>query len=351
MIILSIVFVITCNKEKESGTDDWYDLKSNAIVDLLTHSGWSSPVLLPSKINTSGWEDSANITPDGTRLYWAYFRGDIIHYFSNGGGLPENFWQYQSGPDYGNDPVYSIDAFYSTKTNSIWSSPASFQYNIPIFSEVGMQIVGDDVYYGSEDRNNPYTPNLFLNGTDMGSPISSSSYQEDDPNYNNNPVYGEEIFFWSENRPCYVRNPDSPDEPSSCTSWAKHNIWRAKKTGGVWGPPELLNSPINSDNADFQPFLFIAENGDQYLYFSTDRGDNDDFPEIYRSKRIDEDNWEEPIPIITIPKNHSNLLAVAEPTLTQDGKNLYFIIIYKNKADDSDPNVVYDSDIAYVKHE
>src|SRR4051812_8588940 len=42
------------------------------LVGLVLSGGWTNPRRLPAPVNTIGWEDSANISADGKRLYFSY---------------------------------------------------------------------------------------------------------------------------------------------------------------------------------------------------------------------------------------------------------------------------------------
>ena len=70
------------------------------------------------------------------------------------------------------------------------------------------------------------------------------------------------------------------------------------------------------------------------MYFSSSRAGRS---KIYASRRLGENRWAEPMKIIGVPPNQPQLWGVGEPTLTADGRWLYFVIVFnKNGGWDCD---------------
>ena len=75
------------------------------------------------------------------------------------------------------------------------------------------------------------------------------------------------------------------------------------------------------------------------MLFTSDR----DGPEsIYASKREGPDAWGKPERLVW-PKSGGGVMAVAEPTMTGDGKELFFCVLFRN------PDGQLDLDIAFSR--
>jgi len=76
------------------------------------------------------------------------------------------------------------------------------------------------------------------------------------------------------------------------------------------------------------------------MYLTTNRGD---IPSqgraIYRSQRINEDDWTEPEPVVW------SKIGAGEGTLTDDGQQLFFIQLFRT------PTGKYTSDMHYIKRQ
>ena len=94
------------------------------------------------------------------------------------------------------------------------------------------------------------------------------------------------------------------------------NIYISRPTAAGWSSPVLAPPPINSEGTDMQPFFH-----GNTLYFSSDRDTGR--MAIYASQR-NGDGWTRPAMVV------SSQYGVGEPTLTADGRSLYFAQIFKD---------------------
>ncbi|RJR26758.1 MAG: hypothetical protein C4574_06795 [Candidatus Latescibacterota bacterium] len=108
------------------------------------------------------------------------------------------------------------------------------------------------------------------------------------------------------------------------------DIWISTREGNVWSEPANLGSPVNSFANDYQP-AFTAD-GDT-MYFASGRNPLIGMA-IYRSVR-DGAGWGDPQLVIRG--------LVGEPSLTADGRLLYFVHVL------SDAEGNYDSDVWYCE--
>ena len=291
---------------------EFQDAKQQMFENSLELNGWKNPTLL-SEINSIGWEDGAYISPDGLSIYFAYFQGDLIGFVMNG---VKEFEKYKKGPQRGVNPAGTIDVFvsYKLKEKNFWSEPTKIKYSEDLWSEGGAMISEDKLYYMSNKKigDNPINDDIYVDGRHIEGALNTI-YDEEDPHAINNG-----LFFWSEQRPC---------------EFSGKNIWYSELINEEWSEPVCLPSPINNNTDNYQPFL----TADNTLYFTSARAEPQG---IYKSKRVN-GIWEEPIRIIT--PSSPNIAAVGEPTLTNDGRYLYFVVIFHKEWKE------FDADIAFVE--
>lgn len=283
---------------------DWASVRSGDIASV--SSGFNPPQWLD--VSASGWEDGAYISADGNTLYFTYINVDLL----NGNRV--------SGPD--RDPTGICgsmhcgqfprpDVFYLTGGPASWAAPVPHPLTIK-FPIGGFFLQSEGKAYFHMDEGGTSTNIFFAEKTEgsWGEPQKimeiSSDYSDDDPFVTSD---DNEMYFWSK-RPA---------------SLGGDNIYRSAKVGGKWQAPEILPEPINSNSNDMQPFLL----GDT-LYFSSDR---EGASKIYASKRQGE-GWGQPEVLV------SSKYGVGEPTLTSDGKYLYFIQIFKSGDGAFNPDIM-----------
>jgi hypothetical protein len=304
---------------------EWETIMSQDIAQ--TSDDWGTPKMLP--FSTRGWEEGNYISSDGNTFYFIYTTVDIFRFVLEGdktevGPLLDIKKQcsHRDWPDYQAHNCGSLlkdlgvpraDLFYVQKTTDGWSEPKPH----PLTLEApvgGVTMVDNKAYFMiaftgtvesigySEKINGKWNEPMKIESV-------SSDYSDSDPYVNNE---DNEMFFWS-------------DRPAK---FAGKNIYHSIKVGGEWQAPEILPKPINSDGDDMQTFLF----GDD-LYFASDQGDGGKI-KIWKSQRS-ENNWREPELVI------SSNFAVGEPSLTADGKYLYFEQIFTDGNNNFNPEMMY----------
>jgi len=315
VILISIVLLVAisgCDGKKDGNGDtipdaEWAAAKAEALKGIFLSDGWGNPQLLPAPVNSDGWEDGAYITSDGSKIYFAYFQGNLIGFILNG---VKDFEKYKRGPSRGVNPPGTIDVFVSEKNGSSWGEPKKFQYDEDVWSEGGVVISDGDIYYMSNNsqKGGFGDDDIYMNGTNVGDGVNSEK-RDNDPH-----VIGDEMLFW--------RNDGS---------FGGNDIFISKRADGKWQKAVILPSPINSGGNDMQPFL----TSDGTLYFTSDREGS---LIIYKSRRIGENEWGEPEKIAS---GSGLAMGVGEPTLTADGKNLYFVAIFRNDKGTMDVDIAF----------
>jgi hypothetical protein len=295
-----------------SAEQKWAPIKAEQDKKIQVSGGWQQPLNLGKPINTTGWEDSAYISPDGSKLYFAYSNINPWKLPTVAEIGPNRDQAEACSPPCGQYP--RVDTFYSEKASGNFSVPVPHPLTID-YPVLGLVFANDNKAYFHMEKEDGLKTELYFaekaNGA-WGAPQKivelSSAYYDDDPYVNP----GDSEMFFQSGRP-------GPFD------FKKENIFYSEKVGGIWQAPQLLPAPINSDASDMQPFLFGGE-----LYFMSDR---DGKATIYKSKRLGGNSWAEPEAVIVGP------YAVGEPTLTADGKQLYFLNLYY------DPELGYNPDI------
>ena len=276
----------------------------------LISKGWSAPVRI-KQINTSGWEDGAYISPDNRTLFFSYINIDLLKLPEQVIIGPSRDKQNICSPSCGDFP--RADVFYSTKDAlGNWQEPVPHPLTIK-YPVGGFVLADHNIAYFHQEKNNGKKTDLYFAENKNGTwqrpkrlKKLNSGYNEDDPHIL---PTNDEIFFCS-NRPGKLKG---------------NNIFYSKKKDGKWAKPVMLPEPINSNSNDMQPFVH-----GKYLYFSSDR---DGKLKIYQSA-FSGGMWSEPIIVV------ESSFAVGEPTLTADGKYLYFIQIFKSEDNVVNPEIM-----------
>ncbi len=303
---ISLIFVLAfllagCAQPPPDGNEleqKWAAIKAEQDSQVWVSSEFQQPQNLGAPINTIGWEDGAYITGDGSKLYISYFGGDLINYIAH--GLSH---EYLRGPNRGFRRA-QVDVLVAEKAGSIWGEPVLDAISEDIWSEGGVMLSNGNKYYMTNKEFQK--DQIYRNGIRFDFQDTSKDYG--DPHYC---AAKDELYFWMQDN---VSSTPVLSATSSIYVYKNNTVSK-------------LPAPINTGTKDYQPFL---TSDCQTLYFTSDRGGK---AEIYRSTRLGESTWAEPEKIV------SSLYGVGEPTLTNDGKQLYFVIIYH------DNNLGYDADI------
>ena len=301
VVVILLIIILSGDKKPTTTTTNinWETARAQDIPTI-RESGWSTPQLVA--VSSPDWEDSAYIYPDGQTISFDYYPGDLITSVANG----------QFTDD--------LDSYISVFPFTIKTKDTRFYLAEDIWSEAGVMMVGNDVYYSSNRNLNwandrKSDQNIYLNNQKLAfnDLIADSNW--------GNPHYcaaKDELWF------------DENDE----------DMWLLKdaKSNNFEGTPEPAPAPLQVDSyANFQPFLTQDCNT---MYFSTNRGDIPGIvgPAIYKSTRNPDNTWTTPILVI-----HSKI-GVGEPTLTADGSRLFFVQLFQDPDTDA-----YNSDIFYIE--
>ncbi len=283
-------------------------------------SGWSSPENIGSPVNTEGWEDSVSISPDGNALYFTYANYDYLTYLISGGTN-----RIHRGPDRGLNITDLGDIMVSYKSANGWSDPVlAYSINEAFALDDGVFTQDDVLFYssglksgniGGPSKSDIYTSQK-INGiwtvpVNLGATINTVD-TESNPWISS----GDDLLLFESDRP---------------GGYGGSDIWKAVKSGSIWQTPENFGSPINTVFDEGQPFLTRDGNT---LYFS--RTNDNNGIDIYISIKKGA-GWSEPELLI------SGL--VGEPTLTADGKELFFVQI------ESLQDGTYNCDIMVMRRE
>ncbi|MFH1010617.1 MAG: hypothetical protein V1784_05220 [bacterium] len=275
---------------------------------------WGQPVRLGEPINTPCPEDACEISRDGQYLYF-YFTTDLFENLA-----PEEVFSHWNGT-------------YVARRNG---GPADF--DAPVFYDLGKGASesldgelsftpdGSKAYFHSlRAANTGYQQNPptddFLDiyvadiadgqpgpGRNLGPPVNSI-YADGEHAIHPD---GMTLYFASE-RPGGIGNVDM---------WV--SIWE----DSVWSEPIVLPEPINSSAGDLQPAF--SSDGDT-MYFVSDRNPSVGAA-IYRSHRVG-NAWSEPELVLKG--------IVGEPSITADGKYLYFVHVLTDIAGTFDADIWY----------
>ena len=278
LVILIVIFIILSNLDSDNqGKDNLKTVRS----DSLTYSNNWGPSI-PLGLNSNLWEDGMYVSGDGLMLYYVVYPGeDLINDSIN------------------NDYKGDIDIYYSEYP---FSEGKKHRLSEKPWSEGGVMISGNDIYYMSNKPVNSqdviYDTNIYRNKELLS---FNSNESMDDPHYCDKK---NELYFWNSDEIYVFKN----------------------------NKVEKLPSPINDGEENIQPFL---TSDCQTIYFSS-RRDSDNVLKIYKSKRLNNNDWGEIMLVI------SGEHGVGEPTLTDDEKKLFFTQVFRSN------DGKYSTDLYYV---
>ncbi len=307
---------------------DWATLKAGGMAKVRVASGYGAPTLVAGSVNSTGWEDSASISPDGNSLYFAYVPCDFHGLAAKAKMDLNKFAQYKRGPSRGNLPEFAFDTFVSRRAGTGFSAPQKHSVSVnttpPQTSESGMMEASGEFFYNSNHPASPTDWDVDLwrasaSGVGQSLPFNAN-YDDQDPHFD---PASRTLFFWSEKRPGGTSNNH------------KH-LWMAKEgANGAWSNPVCLAAPINTKNSDSWQCHLTA---DGHFIFTSNRGGD---LAIYKSKRLGDNQWAEPEKLVWFERG-GPVRGVAEPSMTADGRELYFCVLFENE------NGSFDLDIASV---
>jgi len=323
LVLAAFAFMLGCDKEtdEQPAETTWHPectKPPHERVDAYTPetmvTDWGQPVRLGEPINSPCPEDACEISRYGQTLYF-YFTKDLFENLP-----PEDIFSHLNGtyvahriggPADFDEPVFydlgkgvteSLDGELSFTPDgnkvyfhSLRATNTGYQQNPPTDDYL-------DIYVADITNGEPGP------GRNLGSPVNSV-YPDGEHAIHPD---GVTLYFASE-RPGGIGGVD---------------IWVSTCEDSVWSEPVVLGEPLNSIASDLQPAF--TSDGDT-MYFVSDRNPAIGTA-IYRSSRAGM-AWSDPELVIKG--------IVGEPSITADGKYLYFVHVL------TDTNGVFDADIWY----
>jgi len=255
-------------------------------------TGWSQPVPMPGLVNTAGAEDSPFITADGNDFYF-FFTPDVR--------VPAEKQLL--------DGVTGI--WIAHRNGDTWSEPARVRLENPgTLALDGCEFVSGNLMYFCTTREGytgiqwfsaDFKNGLWQDWQSAGNELKQSEYQTGELHIS---ADGQELYFHSA-RPGGSGGLD---------------IWVSNKTASGWGEPANLGPTINTAADEGWPD--ISADG-QELWFNGQSTHGRPGPATFRSMRQPDGSWGQSEEIIST--------FAGEPSLSRDGKTLYFVHHYYSK--------------------
>lgn len=261
---------------------------------------FDAPVAIGSSVNSTGWEDSAQVTPDGQRLYFSYHRIDPILWRTSGVvrlGPTRLGW-----PSVSPFNEHGAELYVAAYAAGVWNQPQHLGtvINLPADCE-------GDVWISEDEQRI-----LFTNGDGSPQRPSGIYYSSKVTGAWTAPVLASAMGFPfqpGDENPHLTRDEQTLFFESSRTSgYGRPDIWMSKKVNGTWQAPVNLGSRINTSGIEGSPFSLDG----QTLYFD-DKGSGGG---IYRSVKQVDGTWS--------PRQIVIAGYAGDPSLTLGG-DLYFV--------------------------
>ncbi len=264
-------------------------------------SEWETPVEVGAPVNSSGWEDSGMISPDGNTIYFAYLRIDPITFLQNGvirvSGPLRPGWP--TTPPY---DTLGAQLYVASRVQGVWQEPQTF----------GAPITQDGVLAGDEWVSQDGDRLLFTYGAGGIGPSPGIYYAEKTGATWSVPVLASTVGF------PFVSGDENPHltldetilfwESSRPGGQGAEDLWMSHKVAGVWDPPQNLGRDVNTAGTEGSPFSL---DGIELLY--DDKGATG----IFRTRLQTRGTWETPERII--------VGQAGDPSLTLS-RDLYFVL-------------------------
>lgn len=252
-----------------------------------------------SRINTPGWADSPFISRDGQRLYFMYSRWDFGPVFLSTGGLPV-----LRGPDRPGhhkddvNPYDDSDLYVATKRgDGSWDTPVNMGFNSAGGDASGMELSSGTFFVWIKPTLPSGLPDIYISTRDAfghwSAPVGISPHINT-VNLEDNP------HLWPDGNSMWFTSDRGGGAGGK-------DIWFSSKTAGVWNTPVNVGPTLNTA-ADEDQFWVSPVNFD--VYFTRDN-------QIYRSSFS---GFGYTAPTLV----NLGLAVAAEPSITDDGQDLYF---------------------------
>ncbi|KAF0107424.1 MAG: OmpA/MotB domain-containing protein [Anaerolineaceae bacterium] len=269
-------------------------------------SGWSQPVPLPFPVNTAGGEDSPFVTPDGDTLYF-FFTPDV--------SIPAEKQLF--------DGVTGV--WVTHRSGGTWGEPERVWLSDRVELALdGCEFVLDDLMYFCTAREGytgiqwfraEYKDGLWQDWRFAGDELKQSEYDVGELHISSD---GQELYFHSKR----------------AGGLGDLDIWGSTLTPDGWGEPVNLGPLVNTPNWEGWPY--ISPDG-QELWFCGQSTKGQPGPAVFRSLRQPDGSWGAAEEIVST--------FAGEPTLSADGKTLYFVHHYFS----ADLSIMLEADI-YVSY-
>lgn len=305
-----------------------------ALTGMTVFDGWADPRALAGGVNTPGWEDSAFIAPGGQRLYFGYTRLNFDAVLMGQGVIDG-----PHRPDARGDAfdVYESDLIGTLDTGG-WITRVSTMNasgDIPEAAQavdrsettmVFARFVGDaDLYeVGRADRDATWgTP------VELPAPVNTPCV-EDNPHI----TAGGDFLVFDSDRADAAGTTCKP-------SGQPRDLWIASRIGNGWSAPALVVGVPNAQPVRFQPFATPAAAELYWSGFSSDCSPAVSC--IHRANRQLDGSYAG----LALVANTTNpataadgdVISIGEISITEDGKQMYFIYRQRISATVSDLSV------------
>lgn len=256
------------------------------------------PVALAAPVNSAGWEDSPQISPDGKSLYFSYFRVDPILFKSAGvlrvAGPIRPGWTTISPFD-----ILGADIYVARWSGTAWETPQNLSPSVNrIDTHDGSQWVSQDgkrILFTNGDGCSEAPRGVYYSewtGQSWTVPVLASSlgYPFQPGDGNPHLTLDEQTLFF-----------DSAREGG----YGNRDIWMSVRAGNKWQRPVNLGPSINTQWTEGSPFSLDGRT----LYF-----DDQGAGTIFRSV-LQEGLWS--------PREKVVTGIAGDPSLTLEG-DLFF---------------------------
>lgn len=250
-----------------------------------------------TKINTAGWADSPFVSGDGQRLYFMYSRWNFFPFFL--GGAPE-----LRGPDRPGlhkdtlNPFDESDIYVTTRrSDGRWGTPVNMTLNGPGGDASGMEYLNGQGFVWIKPSAPSGMPDIYVSTRDAqgrwGTPVSlgpaiNTTAVEDNPHLSPD---GAGLWFTSD------RGGGAGGK----------DLWFSSRTTGIWSAPVNLGPPINTAADEDQIWISPVTSD---IYFTRN---NQIYVSTFTGTGHAPPTWVD----VGLP-------IAAEPSVTDDGQELYF---------------------------
>lgn len=305
-----------------------------SLTGITLFDGWTDPRALAGGVNTTGWEDSAFIAPGGRRLYFGYTRLNFDAVLMGQGVIdgPHRTGEHGDAFDvYESDLIGDLDTGGWITRVSTMNAPTDIPEAAQAVDRmettmVFARFVGDaDLYeVARANRDAPWGTPL-----ELPAPVNTPCI-EDNPHIT---ADGGFLFFDSDRA--------DPTGTSCKPNGQPRDLWVATRVGNGWSAPGLVAGAPNAQPVRFQAF---ATANAAELYWSGFSGDCSPAVScIHRATRQLDGSYAG----IALVANTTNpatavdgdVISIGEVSITEDGKQLYFIYRQRVSANVSDASV------------